>query len=56
MKEKLELMIKLARHAGNQIMKIYSKENIIKYVKEDNSPLTEADKRSNSVIIRGLLK
>ncbi|MBT3464209.1 3'(2'),5'-bisphosphate nucleotidase CysQ [archaeon] len=56
MKEKLELMIKLARQAGNQIMKIYSKENIIKYVKEDNSPLTEADKRSNSVIIRGLLK
>ena len=40
----------LALKAGHEIMQIYSREFEVEY-KVDNSPLTEADKKSNEVIV-----
>ncbi|WP_053990711.1 3'(2'),5'-bisphosphate nucleotidase CysQ [Mangrovimonas sp. TPBH4] len=49
MKEILETAIKASLEAGKAIMEIYDSKIEVEY-KEDESPLTEADKRSNSVI------
>ncbi len=51
----LDLAIKLARQAGEKILNIYKKESLfsVEY-KSDNSPLTSADKASNSIIVSGL--
>lgn len=46
-------LIELARQAGNAIMKIYQLDFAVEY-KDDKSPLTEADKKSNAVILDGL--
>lgn len=46
-------IIAIAQKAGNVIMEIYVKDFDIEY-KEDTSPLTEADKKANDVIIEGL--
>ena len=46
-------VIDIAKHAGVAIMDIYHREFDI-YIKDDNSPLTEADKRANEIIIKGL--
>lgn len=46
-------IIKLAREAGSEIMSIYEKDFKIDF-KEDDSPLTEADVKSNQVICDGL--
>lgn len=45
----------IALRAGNEIMKIYRKDFQIDY-KEDNSPLTEADTKSNEIICSALEK
>jgi 3'(2'), 5'-bisphosphate nucleotidase len=43
-------MIEIARLAGAEILKVYKREDFEKSVKEDNSPLTEADLAANKVI------
>lgn len=50
---KIQQIIDLAREAGNEIMKVYSQEFSVE-LKGDSSPLTQADKKSNSIIINGL--
>jgi 3'(2'), 5'-bisphosphate nucleotidase len=44
----------IALKAGDAIMKIYQKDFQIEY-KDDNSPLTEADKKSNEIICNNLI-
>jgi len=46
-------IIKIAKKAGDAIMKIYKKKFTIEY-KDDKSPLTEADKKSHKIITEGL--
>jgi len=54
MKELIPKLMDIARKAGDEIMKIYANaEHGVEY-KEDNSPLTEADKASHAVITEGL--
>ena len=47
----LEISKKAATLAGIAIMKIYGEENFKVDYKDDNSPLTEADKRANEIIV-----
>jgi 3'(2'), 5'-bisphosphate nucleotidase len=49
----LEESKKLALEAGKQILEVYQGDIKIT-VKEDHSPLTEADQRSNEIIVTGL--
>jgi len=49
----IQQIIDLAREAGKEIMTIYAQEFSVE-TKGDNSPLTQADKKSNSVIVSGL--
>ena len=49
----LEKVVSIAKDAGNEIMKIYKKDFSVEY-KEDNSPLTEADLKSNEIICTAL--
>ncbi len=46
-------IITIAKKAGDSIMKIYDKDFSIEY-KDDTSPLTEADTKSNEIICMGL--
>ncbi len=48
-----EEVIPIARKAGQAIMAIYADPLIVEH-KDDQSPLTEADKRSNAVIVEAL--
>jgi len=51
----LILADQIAQSAGQEILAVYNKTgNIDVTVKEDNSPLTEADRRANKVIVAGL--
>ena len=45
---------KIARLAGNEIMEIYQKNFHIEY-KDDKSPLTQADTKSNEIICNALM-
>lgn len=49
----IQTIIDIARRAGEATLEIYNREFTVEE-KEDRSPLTEADKRSNEVIIEGL--
>jgi 3'(2'), 5'-bisphosphate nucleotidase len=49
----IQQVIDLAREAGKEIMTIYAQEFSVQ-TKGDNSPLTQADKKSNAVIVSGL--
>jgi 3'(2'), 5'-bisphosphate nucleotidase len=51
----IEYLLSLTRKAGEAIMEVYKKDFAVEY-KDDKSPLTEADKLSNKVIMDGLLK
>lgn len=51
----IDYLLSLTRQAGEAIMEVYKKDFAVEY-KDDKSPLTEADKLSNKVIIDGLLK
>jgi len=46
-------IVKIAKDAGKAIMQVYNQNFDVEY-KEDNSPLTLADKRSNDIIEQGL--
>ena len=53
----LTLADRVAVEAGQQILEVYnSSRDIAVTVKEDDSPLTEADRRSNAVIVRELAR
>jgi len=49
----LEKIVTIAQNAGTEIMKIYSRDFSIEY-KDDKSPLTEADLKSNAIICKAL--
>ncbi len=55
-KKELDISIDLAIEAGKAIMEVYEKsENTLEVeFKSDNSPLTEADRKSNSIIVKTL--
>lgn len=54
-KKALNLMKELATEAGKLIMEIYETDFEVDY-KEDESPLTMADKKANELIVAGLAK
>lgn len=49
----IQEIIRIAKEAGEEIMKIYAQDFEV-YSKDDASPLTDADKNANDVIIKGL--
>ena len=51
----LEDIVAIAQKAGDAIMQIYTKDFTIEY-KDDKSPLTEADTKSNKIICNALEK
>jgi 3'(2'), 5'-bisphosphate nucleotidase len=51
----IEDIVKIAKDAGNAIMDIYNQDFEVEY-KQDNSPLTLADKQAHSIIEFGLNK
>ncbi|WP_373033809.1 3'(2'),5'-bisphosphate nucleotidase CysQ, partial [Sulfurovum sp.] len=51
----LEVVVAIAKEAGDAIMEIYDKDFTIDY-KDDKSPLTEADTKSNEIICEALKK
>ena len=53
MNNDLQLIKNLAIQAGEAIIKIYN-TNFDVEIKEDNSPLTIADKTANEIIVNGL--
>ena len=48
-------IVTIAKEAGNAIMQVYNQEFDVEY-KQDDSPLTLADKKANNVIESGLNK
>lgn len=52
-KDQLDLLCGIAEEAGREVMRVYAGE-ITAHLKEDDSPLTEADLRSDAVIRQGL--
>lgn len=52
----IQKVIAIAREAGEEIMKIYTLEDMGVEIKSDDSPLTKADLASTEVIITGLQK
>lgn len=49
--KELEISKKAAVLAGEAIMEIYGKDDFIVEYKENNTPLTEADKKANKIIV-----
>jgi len=52
----IEILKNIAKQAGDAIMGIYGEDDFAVEMKDDNSPLTAADKASHNVIIAGLQK
>ncbi len=52
----LEKIKNIAAKAGEDILKIYNKSEFEIAIKNDNSPLTEADEASNKIIVNELKK
>lgn len=55
MQELLEQVLEIAYEAGNAIVAVYDREFSVE-LKDDNSPVTEADQAAHDVIMRGLKK
>ena len=51
--ELIQQVIKIARQAGSAIMEVY-KTDFDFQIKDDNSPVTAADKKANTIITEGL--
>ena len=51
--DKSQKLITLAFNAGQEIVRIYNKK-VTKKLKSDNSPVTNADLKANSIICKGL--
>lgn len=49
----LELVMEIAREAGAEVLAVYDGDFLVE-TKDDRSPLTEADRQSNAVILRRL--
>ena len=49
----VDFLVTLAQMAGDTIMEIYARDFTVE-MKDDRSPLTEADRKSNDVILKGL--
>jgi 3'(2'), 5'-bisphosphate nucleotidase len=49
----IDKLLDIARRAGTEIMQVYARDFGVD-IKEDNSPLTEADRLSNKVIVESL--
>lgn len=55
MRDVKDSLLKIAKDAGDAIMEVYADESSFQIErKDDNSPLTKADKASNEVICKGL--
>ena len=54
MNTELETVMRLAQRAGKEIMSQYGLQKKIE-LKEDNTPVTEADKAANRIILEGLV-
>ncbi len=54
-KDVLDTIKKLSIMAGEEILKLYEKEIHVEY-KEDKSPVTQADKNANDIIVSGIKK
>lgn len=56
MLEKIDVneIIRIAKDAGSEIMKIYETDDFAVVDKSDNSPLTKADKAANEIIVSAL--
>ena len=52
----IEKLKQIAEEAGKLILEVYNSDDFNVKVKEDNSPLTEADKRSHNYIVEELKK
>ena len=52
----LNILIKIAQHAGARVLDVYTKDDFDVRIKDDNSPLTEADEKSHNYIIAELKK
>ena len=52
----IEDLIQIVKEAGEEILQVYHKSKIEVELKEDDSPVTEADKRANKIILAGLAK
>lgn len=52
----ITILLETARVAGDAILEVYGREDFQVETKDDNSPLTEADRRSNTVIVTALEK
>ena len=52
---KSQILIALAFNAGQEIVRIYNKK-VTKKLKSDNSPVTNADLKANTIICEGLRK
>lgn len=50
----IESLIAICKEAGNEILKIYEREDFEIEVKQDKSPLTVADKNSHQIIVNRL--
>ena len=50
----IEKLTKIAEEAGKLILDVYNSDDFNVNIKEDNSPLTEADKRSHNYIAKEL--
>ncbi len=50
----MDALIEIARAASEEVLAVYGKEDFSIETKDDQSPLTEADRRSNAVILEGL--
>ena len=51
----LETAVKASIEAGKAIMEIYSSDDYNVEIKDDNSPLTKADKKANDIIMEYLI-
>ena len=56
MNKDLKIAVKAAVHGGSDIMEIYVKEDLGVEYKDDESPLTLADKKCNDIINSYLIK
>lgn len=47
----LEIALKCANKAGEEVMRFYKRDDYTEYTKDDNSPVTDADLAANKVLV-----
>ena len=55
MSQNIELAIKAALQAGNEILKVYNSDDFEIKIKSDDSPLTRADQKAHEIIVEILI-